>query len=211
MPLRLPAALVILAACLVAVSCGGGGGDDTTTEAAAPPPPAAEEETQKETTTATDHGALPETPLVATLDQGYKAVGGQQQSFEESELPVPPGTVLAHWYRSGDRYLAVYVGVPADRGALCPGNSIQVGSSFEKISNAPAAPDACAGALQIASQEVQTCGDLLVYVSEIPVEKQGTLYASIERYEGDTITGVTGSAATDAGEVPEVDLTDLGC
>jgi hypothetical protein len=41
--------------------------------------------------------------------------------------------------------------------------------------------------------------------------KEGALVASVERYEGNVIFGVTGVASSNLGETPEVELSELGC
>ncbi len=51
----------------------------------------------------------------------------------------------------------------------------------------------------------------LVYVTEIDATKEGALVASMERYEGNVIFGVTSVASSNLGEAPEVELSDLGC
>lgn len=190
---------------LVAAACGGNGESDAGGEPA---------DTTEETTTEaepTTSEEAPAEPLIATLQQGYKVEGGANVAFENSELPVPPGKVRARWYRSGGKFVVVYTGVPASAKALCPGNSLESGGSFSDISNSPVEPGACKGASKLASTKVQTCGGRLVYVTEIPADSTGTLYASIERYEGKSITGVTGPISISAGEAPEVELSELGC
>jgi hypothetical protein len=155
---------------------------------------------------------------VATLDIGYDSTGAP---FDPAKLGgITAGQVKASWYRSGSSYIVVYSGVDIGAtGGLCPGNSIQTASGFEHVSNAPTAPDACKGeesTLAPPPVGARLCSSLgsgvFAYVTPIPVATQGVLYASIEKPQaGGSIVGVTGAAATSAGQPPEVDLDALGC
>lgn len=211
-PVAVALALLVL---LASSACGSGNGaaegeepaaDTSATTTAAPTTTEAEPESTLPET--------PKTPLTTSLDQGYKVVGGQQEAFEASELPIEPDSVEARWFRSGPSYVVAYAGLSLDdAGALCPGNSAQIGAAFEHISNSPTSEGACKGAPKLAGAGagVRECGPLLVYVTEIPADTSGILYASVERYEGSTITGVTGSVSTNLGEAPMVELGELGC
>lgn len=202
---------VILAALALALAGCGGDGDE-----AAPPADTgttAPSTTEADTTTeGAAAGVIPETPLAATLDQTYKvAADGSPGIPTPNELPVQPGSVEAWWYVSGDRYVVLYAGVSlTDTEPFCPGNSIQIGSAFENISNSPTGQGGCPGRLGEnlagAGAGVQACGPLLLYVTEIPADAEGTLYGSIEALRGTDLVGLTSSVATADGEAPEIEL-----
>jgi hypothetical protein len=190
-------------------------GDDSDEPAAtAPPPTAATEPTETvETPTGETIAAIRETPLTAKLDSGYRVENGSISNPDEGDLPVAPGSVEAHWYKSEGRWVVVYTGVPKDPGPICPGNSILVGTSYESVSNAPIEEGVSCGSSTLAVDPagLRWCGPHLVYVTEIPASKTGALSASIEQYEGAVILGVTGMTSTDFGEAPKVELSELGC
>jgi hypothetical protein len=203
-------ALVALATAFVLTACGGDSDGSGATAPATTAATGASETEPAETHVAT---ALPETPLTATLESGYRVENGSISTPDEADLPVAPGSVEAWWYKSGGRWVVVYAGVPEDPGPICPGNSILVGTSYEDVSNSPVAEGASCGSATLAEDPagVQRCGSNLVYVTEIPASKQGTLTASVEQYEGSVILGVAGVTSSDFGAAPEVELSQLGC
>lgn len=158
--------------------------------------------------------ALEATPVVGVLDIEYEVDGqGNPDQPDDDELPVPEGAVEAHWYRGVHVWVALFAGWSLqDTGPLCPGTSLQVGNAFEHLTNSPTEPgDPCEDHPDIVlageGSGVRTCGDLVLYVSKIPVDAEGTLFASIERYQPDgAIVGLTGSVAADAGAAPEIDV-----
>lgn len=194
---------VIVIACLAALVAACGGDEET----AAP----AQEEPEAVETVEPGPAPLPKTPVEAALDQPYK-VGpdGQPAEFEPGELPVEPGSVTARWYRSGGVYVVLYDGLAlGETGPLCPGNSIQTAGGFEHVSNAPTEEGACEGAQNLAGADagVRVCDSLVLYVTEIPADTEGTLFGTVERFEPDgTILGVTSQAQTDAGTAPEIEV-----
>ncbi len=197
--------LLTLLAALALAACGGGDGE------AEEPTPAAPATTAEAPATS----ELPETPLNTTLEEGYTVVNGTPEDPDPADLPVEPGAVAAHWYKSGANWVVVYAGVPEDAYPLCPGNSILVGTDFTDTSNAPVGGDeACVGANNLAQAPAgaQMCGPNIVYVTAIPSSKEGTLYSTIEVWEAEaTIHGVTGVTSTTGGEAPEIELSELGC
>jgi hypothetical protein len=186
-----------------------------------PPPTEAPTDTPEPEPTAVPTEApapeLPETPVRAVLGadprQGSKFIiaTGQFVEFEASELPVAPGTVEAHWYIAGDRYLVAYVGVDLEAtGPLCPGNSIRTPQAFEHVSNAPTAEGACEGFTTLTDDpEVgpRVCHGILLYVTAIPSDAQGVLFGTINKLteDGSAIMGLTSTAPTAAG-MPEVEV-----
>lgn len=163
---------------------------------------------------------LPPTSSSAVLglepQSTYKvdAVSFQSIAFEESELPAPPGTVEAHWYRSGGKYVVAYVGLDLSAaGPLCPGNSIRTGQGFEFVSNAPTTEGACTGFATLTTDpEVGpiVCQGTLLYVTAIPSDRQGTLYGTMEMLadDGAAIIGMT-STAQSSPDIPEIDLDGI--
>jgi hypothetical protein len=124
----------------------------------------------------------------------------------------PPGSVEAAWYQWNGFYVALYRGFNlADVGPVCPGTS-QFVTGWTEISNSPApqgADASCAGAPNIvtAPQGAHECGDLLYYVTIIPVDPatEGViLYGSMERSAGSgAFDGQTSQAGADAANTPE--------
>jgi hypothetical protein len=148
--------------------------------------------------------------LTAPLNGGYKVKpNGSRVPPTQRELPVPLGTVEAHWYRSSGVYVIAFGGLDLDEiEPVCPGSSIQTDAGFEHVTNSPTEEGACEGAPTIAGSGagVRTCGPLLLYITEIPEETGGDLFASLERYErSGKIVGVTGVVAADMSAAPEID------
>ncbi len=158
---------------------------------------------------------LPATPVEAVLDQGYNTAG---VDYDPDELGgLEPGDITARWYVDADRWVVHYDGLDLEEtGPLCPGSSAQTTAGFEHVSNAPTGPGACASfdnTLATAPAGVRLCGDEVLYLTAIPADVVGVLYASIEsqyRTAG-SVVGLTSTADPDAGAVPTVDLDELGC
>jgi hypothetical protein len=148
--------------------------------------------------------------LRAALNGGYKIKpDGSRVPPTQRELPVPLDTVEAHWYRSGGVYVVVFGGLDLDEtGSICPGSSIQTDAGFEHVTNSPTEEGACEGAPTIAGSGTgaRACGRLLLYITAIPEETEGDLFASVERYaRSGKIIGVTGVVAADMSAAPEID------
>lgn len=148
--------------------------------------------------------------LTASLNGGYKVKpNGSRVPPTQQELPVPLGTVEAHWYRSGGVYVVAFGGLNLDEiEPVCPGSSIQTDAGFEHVTNSPTEEGACEGAPDIAGPDAGTriCGPLLLYITEIPEDTEGDLFASVERYQRNgKIIGVTGVVAADMSAAPEID------
>ena len=184
----------------------------TTTEAPTTTSEAPTTTTEAPTTTEAD--ALPESAVIALIDAGYK-FGADAGEATDDDLPFALGTIEAHWYSSGDRYVVVFVGLDlAETGPVCPGNSILTATGFESISNSPSPDASCQGAMALASPPagVQVCDGLVSYITEIPAGTEGTLYASIEIYTGTgTNLGATGFVVADPAAMPEIDASLLSC
>lgn len=148
--------------------------------------------------------------LTAPLNGGYKVKpNGTRVPPREEELPVPIGSVAAHWYRSGGVYVIAFGGLDLDEsGPVCPGSSIQTDAGFEHVTNSPTGGGACRGAQNLAGADagVRTCGPLVLYITDIPDETSGDLFASVERHAANgRIIGVTGVVAADISAAPEID------
>jgi hypothetical protein len=148
--------------------------------------------------------------LTAPLAGAYKVKpDGSRVPPREDELPVPLGTVEAHWYRSGGVYVVAFGGLDLEEsGPVCPGSSIQTDAGFEHVTNSPTEGEACEGAPNLAASDagVRTCGPLVLYITEIPEDTEGDLFASVERYEDSgRILGVTGVVAADMSAAPQID------
>jgi hypothetical protein len=163
---------------------------------------------------------LPVTPLSAFLgadpEMSYKVTIGtfENLEFDESELPAPPSSVEAHWYKSGGRYVVAYIGLDLSvAGPLCPGNSIRTDTGFEFVSNAPTEEGACEGFTTVTSDPdvgPRACKGILFYVTAIPSDKQGTLYGTLEKLvdDGAAFTGLT-SKVEITPDIPEINLDDF--
>jgi hypothetical protein len=110
----------------------------------------------------------------------------------------------------------VYVGLDA-RVNACPGNSALLSTEFQFVSNAELVSGACPDFPNLiasnASQGVQVCNGQVGYLTLIPSDTSGQVFASIEKPVPDIEgVGLTGSATIgDPAEVPEIDPTLLAC
>ena len=204
--------LVIVALGLVAIACGGDSeADPAATSAGGPAPP---------TPTTTPAGAGPpapasfslaDTPIVASLTITYKVGPAGSMVPTAAELPAPSGSIEARWYQADGRYVVYYSGLDLSAsGPLCPGNSIRTTTGFQHITNAPTASGACAGAQNLAGsgEGVRLCGDQVLYATRIPVDLEGDLFGTVERFLPDgTIIGLTSMVRTDRARTPSVDLS----
>ena len=148
--------------------------------------------------------------LKAPLTGAYKIKpNGSQAAPREKELPVPIGSVEAHWYRSDGVWVIAFAGLDLDEtGPVCPGSSIETDAGFQYATNAPTKGQACEGASNLASPTagVRTCGPLVFYITEIPEDTKGALFASVERYkEKGEIVGVSGIVYADVSKAPRID------
>ncbi len=169
-----------------------------------------------ETTTSTTEAvstALPDTPITATLGSGYDFQGGTP---DPTSLPVPEGSVEARWFRAGDVYAVIYVGLDPATDA-CPGNSALTQAGFDFVSNAELPNAACPGfQTRIDSDTtrgVQICGDQVGYLTLIPSDTVAQVFASVET--PDDAAGGFGITAPalidDPSAVPEIDPALLSC
>ena len=205
--LHRPLRIVSLGILLLLAGCNGDGqpqdnGEPTTTPA---------------TTAGTTEPAAAElatSDLKAPLNGSYKIrPDGSRVPPTQKELPAPIGSVEANWYRSGGVYVIAFGGLDLEEaGPVCPGSSIQTDAGFEHVTNSPTEKGACEGAPSLAGEDagVRTCGPLVMYITEIPEDTEGQLYASVERYQKNgRIIGVTGVVEADMSAAPEID-TEAG-
>jgi hypothetical protein len=158
---------------------------------------------------------LPDTTVTATIDQPYNTSG---DPFRPADLGgVEPGDVTARWYVEGDRWVVHYDGLDADAtGPLCLGNSAQTAAGFEHVSNAPTEAGACEhfdGTLATDPVGVRRCGEDVLYLTAIPADVEGVLYASIEtQYQTPgSVVGLTSVADPAGAAPPKIDLDDPAC
>jgi hypothetical protein len=154
------------------------------------------------------------------LLQPYSPAGGDL---------FPAGSVEAHWYAWDGFYVVLFRGYDATGDQqICAGTSVLVeGAGFENVTNSPylATPEqVCieADAVLEPPQGVRACGPLLYYLTEIPIEAEGTLYGTLEISYGDGVwEGQTSQALSNpavptfepslpAYELPPSDVDDLG-
>lgn len=153
---------------------------------------------------------MPVSQLNVSLNGAYKVKpDGSRVPPRQEALPVPLDTVEAHWYRSDGMYVVAFRGLDLDEtGPICPGSSAQTDAGFEHVSNSPTEDGACKGAQNVAGLDggVRICGPLVLYITEIPEDTEGDLFASVERYaKRGRIVGVTGVVAADPSAAPSID------
>lgn len=201
-------------ALLLVAGCSSDG--DVEAEASAGASRAAAEPTASQSQGGDTGGQLPGTTVVAALGNPYDFAQGTP---DPALLPVAEGSVEAKWYRAGDVYVVVYDGLGVDV-AACPGNSIQLATGdFDHVSNAPLPQASCEGFGTLientADQGVQICGDRVSYLTLIPSETAGVLFASIEAPEEAADGGGVGLTSAvqveDPSAVPEVAVGLLAC
>jgi hypothetical protein len=155
-------------------------------------------------------GELPDTPLTAPLDQAYGPDGG---AFEEATFGIAPGSVTAAWYIAEDTWAVHYDGLTQEAASgTCPGTSIETEAGFEHVTNSPYGALGCAGftGTVLPPGSLRRCDETtIVYTSQIPIDAEGDLYASVERGGESGIQGITSHVAADATGVPEIDVS--GC
>lgn len=159
---------------------------------------------------------------VAPLDRPYKFdANGALPLAGSVELPVTPGSITAHWYtfRGWDavRFEGLDLGTS---GPLCVGTSVLNAATHqvEHLSSAPTAAGGCdpAGAGQVAlasaDRGVRTCGAVVSYITAIPAETAGVLYASLTAFRpGGTGVGISSRLETTTGPISELDASSVNC
>ena len=206
------ALIAVVAIALALSACGGTSNDTTTTDApgqpttTAPAPatttttePATTSTTiQATTTTATAGATVAATPVIGYLEP-YSPGGADL---------FPPGSVEAHWYQWGDRYVVLYRGFnAADGSAICAGNSVFIeGVGFGSISDSPyngAEDEICVGSQRLAEPPsgAFACDTLLYYVTEIPSDVDGALWGTLAYGDGQW-EGQTSQAISDLANTP---------
>jgi len=222
-PRSLLVLLVLLALAAAVAACGGDDGDQPEADDGATEPGPGQEEQDEQSTMEDDDDAggeaggeaLPDTPVTASLSRAGDFSGGEP---DLADLPVQPDEVEAHWYRAGDTYAVVYVGLDPGVDA-CPGNSIMLSDgSFDFVSNAEL-PDAACPEFPTRidnspTQGVLVCNGVVSYRTLIPTDQIGTLFAGVEA-QGDepgSGSGVYSQAPiTDPTDAPEIDPAVLSC
>jgi hypothetical protein len=212
------------AVALALAGCGGDDDDDAadtdTTEATNAP-----DETEAPDTSAppeslpTEEGgpvdvsttAFPETSVTAPLESGYISEG----EFDPAGFGVPPGAVTIKWYLVDGFWAAHYDGLtPAVASDKCPGTSIETSGGFEFVTNSPYGALACEGFTSevLPPGSLFNCNDEIVYVTDIPADTEGTLYASLEKMVDDAvIAGVTSEVAADASAAADIEINVSNC
>jgi pimeloyl-ACP methyl ester carboxylesterase len=159
---------------------------------------------------------------VAPLDQAYRFdAGGPLPLQGRAELPVEPGSIVAHWYTFRGWDVVLFEGLDLGAsGPLCVGTSVLNAAThqLEHLSSSPTAAGACdsAGAGQVvlvsADRGVRACGAVVSYITGIPAETTGVLYASLTAFRGDgTGVGISSRLQTTKGPIRELDASTLRC
>ena len=188
---------------------------DATTTTQATTTTSEESTTTTEATTTTEETTTTEgttTTIVAAVEVPVTPVVGVLAPYppEDEGASLLPDPVEAHWYQNNGLYVVLYRGFDASSGQdICAGNSILVdGVGFSNVTNSPylgLADEICIGTAKIAEPPsgVYACDTLLYYVTEIPIESDGTLYGTLEIGAADGFVGQTSQAATDVAATPE--------
>jgi hypothetical protein len=193
-------------------ACGGASDDTTTTDApgqSTTTAPTATTTTKAAATTTSPTATTTTTTAAAGATVAATPVIGYLEPYSPGGADLfPPGSVEAHWYQWGDRYVVLYRGFnAADGSAICAGNSVFVeGVGYGSISNSPhngAEDEICIGTQRFAEPPsgVFACDALLYYVTEIPSDVDGTLWGTLEYGDGEW-EGQTSQAITDLTNTP---------
>ena len=195
---------------LIAVACGSS--DETTTTAAIDDPTTSTTTTtvaQQTTTVAVETTTTTSAPPPVEAVAPTTAIGVLQAYSPGGGDLFPPGSVEAHWYQWDGLYVVLYRGFDAAAGnEICAGNSILLeGVGFSNVTNSPYLGEVdaiCVGADSIANppQGVYACGALLYYLTEIPIDVEGTLYGTLEIGTAAGFNGQTSQTASNT-TVPE--------
>ena len=157
--------------------------------------------------------AFPIRPPRWSLGDPYDFFGGTP---DPALVPAEPGTVEALWYRAGAVYAVVFAGLDAGV-AACPGNSVLTAGGFEFVSNAELPNASCPDFPTLiesnAGQGVQLCDGQVGYLTLIPSDTTGTLFASVEAPgPGGGGAGITSSVdVPDPSALPEIDPAVIAC
>lgn len=166
----------------------------------------------------------PTTPVTAVLgaDPGGQAYFARSaDDFDSAVMGVEPGAVTAEWYRAEGFYVVYFAGVDTTTTpGLCPSASVFEGGGQDFMANAAAGGADCSAIVinALPDPEVRTleCKGSLAFRTAIPEGTDGALIAALERPAetssgGTGIMGISSEAGTEAGAIPEVDLSIFDC
>ena len=126
---------------------------------------------------------LPRSPLRAPLRGVFSYA--TNENLEPSDAPEGLQEVFAAWYRGDGRLIVVFEGLDLDAtGPVCPGAAAFVEGRLESRTVAPTSAGACDGepnqqAIAPSDAGVRICDGLVAYVTTIPDDTEGDLYAEI--------------------------------
>ena len=226
--------VLVLALAFVAAACGGDDSADTTTTTSAATTTTATAATTTSTAAATtttpaatttttavsaggpeDRPATPVSAVMGSVPAAETYVAFVAGEYDAAVMGVEPGTATAEWFRAGGFYVVFFSGVDtAATGPTCPGASIRTSTGFEFVSNAPTGGADCSGFVTLVDEpavRALECGDSLAYRTAIPDNGVGTLFGTLEKPFGEGIMGITSLSDTQAGDIPEVDISIFEC
>ncbi len=226
--------LALLAAfMLIAAACGGGtsvstgdedeGDDDSSAAAAAEEPepeptntpepepepePTATPEPEPEPTNTPEPEPEPTPtpePVMSEIIESF--LGAPMFPYGSEDITV--GEALVDWYNGSNGFrVALYYGTAmTDLTRLCPGNSLNDGSTWILISNTAADSGACDGFPTDTSSLRFCTSGVVLYETLIANDAEGTFFGSLEwnSADGNGIQGLTSSVPSRP-DLPEIDL-----
>lgn len=198
-------ALAGLALSLAVVACSDGDDDaasttqapDATTTTTTPPPT-----------------APPETAPPAAAGVPVARVGGAGPNADDDlSLWAEDHDLTVEWYAGDGVMVAVYRGLPIGGPALCLTNALETVAftEFEGQTMAPTADGGCAGGT-FAEGTVETCRDVYVYTTAIPVAAPASrLFANVQLWSDGAIEADLSSLEFLETAAPLFDPAALGC
>jgi len=160
--------------------------------------------------------ARPATGVSAALTESYYARATGE--YDAAVTGIEPGEVTAEWFRAEGFYLVYFDGLdPNAAASLCPGAHIQSATGGpDFMSFAPTGDEGCTfqgPSVRRVSEGARPlqCDGSLAYRTFIPDDTEGVLIGTLDKTVGEGIMGVTGSVDSQAGAIPEVDISMFEC
>jgi hypothetical protein len=163
---------------------------------------------------------FPLTPAIVSLGSGpgdayvVDTENFVDQEFVLADLPVAPGSIEVRWYVSGDTLAALFIGLGnAQTDGLCLTTSAVSDDKVLFVSHRPIEQGGCAHIPSLNPDQlapVLPCRDGLLFLTAIPADFEGTVYAHIDRFDPEklAIAGMRSGAPIVPG-IPELDVESV--